>query len=82
MASTRSKLPSKLSQAIQNAWRRHHYESSHCSECDAPISSFDKVCPNCGQGSPARVSPWVAVYLLVGVATIWMFYSAFHTLLH
>lgn len=81
MAATQSTLPSKLIQSAHQWWRRHRHESNHCTECDEPIGSFDKVCPNCGQGNPARVSPWLAVYLFVCVAMIFMMYSAFKTLL-
>ncbi|MCO6042520.1 zinc ribbon domain-containing protein [Aeoliella sp. ICT_H6.2] len=82
MAATRTKSSSKVWQWLQKVWHRHRHESSHCSECDQPIRYFDQVCPHCGQGSPARISPWVAVYLFVGVAMIWIIYSAFHMLLH
>lgn len=82
MAASQSTFSAKIVQSVRQWWHRHQHESTHCSECDEPIGSFDKVCPHCGQGNPARVSPWLAVYLFATVAIVLVLYSAFKMLLH
>lgn len=44
-------------------------ESTHCRECGADISPFDKLCHNCGQGDPAKVTV-SAFPMVVGVSLV------------
>lgn len=47
-------------------------ETRHCRDCDAVVSPWDQVCPECGMTSPARVhiSPLVITTLVLAVLAV------------
>ncbi len=68
------RLPGKLAGRL-----RHHVatwfsarleESRHCRDCDAAVSPWDQVCPECGTTSPARVHISPLVFAGLGLAVL------------
>ena len=45
-------------------------QARHCSDCQAPVSPWDTVCPECGMANPARVIIPPVVYAAVGIVVV------------
>ncbi|REK15741.1 MAG: hypothetical protein DWQ37_07950 [Planctomycetota bacterium] len=66
-----SSPPAGRTRASIKQWLHERIEECvHCCECERSVSPWDTHCPNCGQESPARVSPSAAVYLVVAFAVL------------
>lgn len=60
----------RIRQQLQTYWSSLVEEARHCSDCQAVVSPWDTVCPDCGMAHPARVTIPPVVYAVVGIGLV------------
>ena len=67
MTESSAGISGRLRESITVWVKQRKEECTHCRECGGGVSPFDSRCPNCGQGSPSKVSLAGAVCVVLGI---------------